>query len=173
MPVYIVAKSITNVDWCWMLIDMLFVMLIDADCWLIMADADWRWLIVLDADWCWLMLIDADWCWLTLIVSDLCWLMLMDANECWLMLTDADWCSNKVQPGFLLSEHTSGASPVIFSSCLQQTDGCKLNCLVQLLVFSSDNRSSIGYNVPQLACLQLTYQKSQHRYKGINSRNST
>ena len=30
------------------------------------------------------------------------------------MLTDADWCSNKVQPGFLLSERTSGASPVIF-----------------------------------------------------------
>ena len=92
MPVYIVAKSITNVDWCWMLIDMLFVRLIDADCWLIMADADWRWLIVLDADWCWLMLIDADWCWLTLIVSDFCWLMLMDATECWLMLMNADWC---------------------------------------------------------------------------------
>jgi len=30
------------------------------------------------------------------------------------MLTDADWCLNKVQPGFLLSERTSGASPVIF-----------------------------------------------------------
>ena len=97
-------------------------------------------------------------------------------------------------PWFLMVDNTSGSgfenedffrviwsetwwneirrSPFI-SSCLQQTDGCKLNCLVQLLVFSSDNRSSIGYNVPQLACLQLTYQKSQHRYKGINSRNST
>ena len=61
-----------------------------------------------DADWCWLMLIDvtdADWC----------WLMLIDADWCWLVLIDADWCSNKVQPGFLLSERTSEASPVIFT----------------------------------------------------------
>ena len=30
------------------------------------------------------------------------------------MLIYADWCSNKVQPGFLLLEHTSGVPPVIF-----------------------------------------------------------
>ena len=30
------------------------------------------------------------------------------------MLIDADWCSNKVQPSFLLSERISGVSPVIF-----------------------------------------------------------
>ena len=29
-------------------------------------------------------------------------------------IPNADWCANKVQPGFLLSERTSGASPVIF-----------------------------------------------------------
>ena len=85
MPVYIVAKSITNVDWYWMLIDMLIDILIDAD---------WYWLMLTDRAWCWLLLIDADWY--------------------WLMLIDADRCSNKVQPGFLLSERTSGASPVIF-----------------------------------------------------------
>ena len=47
---------------------------------------------------------DANWYWMMQILSD--W--------CWCMLIDADWCSNKVQPGFLLPERTSGASPVIF-----------------------------------------------------------
>ena len=74
--------------------------------------------MLVDADWCWLMLIDAGWCWLFLSEADLCWLMMIDADCCWLMLTEADWCSNKVQPGFLLSELTSGASPVIFSSSI-------------------------------------------------------
>ena len=64
-----------------------------------------------DAGWCWLTLIDADWWWLT-------WLRLIDADRCWLMLIDADWCWNKVQPGFLLSERTSAASPVIFGHFL-------------------------------------------------------
>ena len=40
--------------------------------------------------------------------------MLIDADWCWLLLIDTNWSSNKVHPGFLLSEHTSGASPVIF-----------------------------------------------------------
>ena len=35
---------------------------------------------------------------------------LIDANGGWLMLIDSDWCSNKGQPGFLLSEHTSRVS---------------------------------------------------------------
>ena len=40
--------------------------------------------------------------------------MLLDADWCWLMLINAHWCSKKVQRDFLLSERTSGASPVIF-----------------------------------------------------------
>ena len=36
MPVYIIAKSITNVEWCW----------------LMLTDADWPWLMLTDADWC-------------------------------------------------------------------------------------------------------------------------
>ena len=75
----------------------------------------------LNADWCWLMLIDADWYWLmligpiisVLIDADGCWLMLNNADWCWLMIIDANWCSDKGQPGFLLSERTSGASLVI------------------------------------------------------------
>ena len=46
--------------------------------------------------------------------------MLIDADKCWLMLVDADWywCSNKVQPGFLLAERTFRASAVIFDKYL-------------------------------------------------------
>ena len=73
MPVYIVAKSITNVDWCW----------------LMLIDSDWSWLVLIDAHWCWLVLIDADWCWLMLICADWCWLVLVDDECCWLMLIDA------------------------------------------------------------------------------------
>ena len=86
MPVYIVAKSIANVIWCWLI------------CWLMLTDTDWLCLLLLDADWFRLMLISADWC-------------------CE-MLIDADWCSNKVQAGFLLSECTSGATPIIFWSAI-------------------------------------------------------
>ena len=35
--------------------------------------------------------------------------------ECKLIMIDANGCSNKVQPFFLLSEHTSVVSPVIFA----------------------------------------------------------
>ena len=70
--------------------------------------------MLMDADWCLLMLIHVDWCWL-LIDVDWYWLMLIDTDLCWFMVIGADWCSNKVQPGFLLLERTSGVSPVIFS----------------------------------------------------------
>ena len=83
-----------------------------------LIDSDWCWLVLFDADRCWSMLIEADWGWLMLIEADWGWLMLVDADWCWLRLIDADWGSNKAQTGFLLSEHTSGASPVIFSISL-------------------------------------------------------
>ena len=50
------------------------------------------------------MLTDCAWCWLMLIYSDWCQFILIESNL----------CSKKVQPGFLLSERTSGASPVIY-----------------------------------------------------------
>ena len=56
-----------------------------------------------------------------LMYADWCWLMPTNCAWGWLKLLSADWCSNKVQLGFLLSERTSGASPVIFehiTSCL-------------------------------------------------------
>ena len=83
-----------------------------------LIDTVWCWLMLTDTDWCWLVHIDADWNWLMLIDPDWSWLVLIDADRCWLMLINADWCSNKVQPGFLLSERTSGASPVIFLLCI-------------------------------------------------------
>ena len=83
----------------------------DSDgCWFMLIDADWELcsLMLLVADWWRLMLINADWC--------CCWLVLVDADWYCLMLLDADLFSNKVQPGFLSSEHTSGVSAVIFET---------------------------------------------------------
>ena len=78
MPAYIVAKSITDVDWCWLI------------GWLVLTDADWCWLMLTGCAWCWLMLIgmliDTDWCWLMLTDADWCWLMLIYAEWCWLIL---------------------------------------------------------------------------------------
>ena len=51
------------------------------------------------------MLIDADW------YAD--WYANWCSLVCWFMLIDSDWCSYKVQPSFILSEHTSGAFLVI------------------------------------------------------------
>ena len=107
MPEYIVAKSITNVDWCW---------LITGWCWLIVLDTDWCWLMLIDADWCWLTLIEAEWCWLMLIDTDWCWLVLIDADWCWLMLINAQIRFNRVffcrsvPPEFLRSFLGSGYS---------------------------------------------------------------
>ena len=99
-------------DWCWL---MLIYVTDDDWCWLMLIDADWCWLMLIGADWCWLMLIDVDWCRLMLIDAD--WYADWYANWCslicWFMLIDSDWCSYKVQPSFILSEHTSGASLVI------------------------------------------------------------
>ena len=59
------------------------------------------------------MLIDADWCWLMLIDADWYWLMLIDAQ---------------VQPGFLVSEYTSGVFPVIVFG------GIKANILMLVML---------------------------------------
>ena len=125
-------------------------MLTDADwCWLILIDADWCRLILFDSDWFWLILIDSDWSWLVLFDADWCWLMLIDTES--VLLIDIDWCSNKVQPGYLLAERSSRASPVIFYNAVNK----KLLYLVELFFVILGHRC-----LAKLANLILSLSKS-------------
>ena len=70
------------------------------------------------------------------------------------MLINADWCSNKVQPGFLLLERTSGASPVIFSSVMSSLCSC-VPALSQTHLF-------LFFTQPTCQCQSILSRSLQH-----------
>ena len=132
------------------------------------------------------MLIDADWCWLMLIDTNGCWLMPIDMLID--MLIDANWYSDTVQTGFLLSERSSGVSPVIFKESSIKFSGnyylpaSELQPLLLGLENLGQNmqrfrlRLHFGYNlfnkdmrrhvkfISQFLCFFIAFRALQHSY---------